>query len=75
MSNPKATDRHGNPKPQTFYEANAALTAAVYRLGAEIARALRLNGLVERWEHGARSSDEVRRQHRRDVMGPRYDGK
>lgn len=74
MKLPKATDRRGRPKPQTFLEANAAWTAAVYRLGAEIARAARVDGLVARWERKAQETDQRRRELREQVMGPHYDG-
>ena len=74
MSYPKATYRHGNPKPQTFNEASAAYTAAVYRLGADLARALRLHARADRWDKGQRDADASRQEWRRLVMGDHYDG-
>lgn len=69
-----ATNRRGEPKALSIYEASAALTAAMYRLGAEMAKALRLQGLADRWDRGQREMDERRRKWRRDLMGRHYDG-
>lgn len=62
------------PKPRTFLEAQQALGVSTYRLGADIARSLRLAALAERWAAAGRACDERRRRYRRDVMGRHYDG-
>ena len=74
MSLPKATHRDGSPKPQTFLEAQATLARNAYRLLAEIARALRLHALADRWMSTVVRADVARRRYRRQVMGDHYDG-